>query len=126
MRFLKEYVILFFIIVFIIFIEIITMNITKNFLEEINDKIAEVEYSIETEKGKENVRELSELWKNKENKLEYFMEHKELEEISTKIETLKSNIENDNIDEAKEQIDEIKFRVEHIKNIQKVNMRNIF
>ena len=54
------------------------------------------------------------------------MEHKELEEISAKIRNAKSNIENDNIDEAKEQIDEIKFRVEHIKNIQKVNMRNIF
>ena len=36
MRFLKEYTILFLIIVFIIFIEIITDNITKNFLSEIN------------------------------------------------------------------------------------------
>ncbi len=126
MRFLKEYVILFFIIVFIISIEIITVNITKNFLSEINNKIEEVEYSIESDENKKKIDELSELWKNKENKLEYYMEHKELEEISAKIRNAKSNIENDNIDEAKEQIDEIKFRVEHIKNIQKVNMRNIF
>ncbi len=126
MRFLKEYVILFFIIVFIISIEIITVNITKNFLTEINNKIEEVEYSIESDENKKKIDELSELWKNKENKLEYYMEHKELEEISAKIRNAKSNIENDNIDQAKEQIDEIKFRVEHIKNIQKVNMRNIF
>ena len=114
------------IIVFIIFIEIITDNITKNFLSEINGKIEELEYAIETDENEKKIEELSELWKNKEKKLEYFMEHRELEEISCKITNAKCNIENDNIDEAKEQIDEIKFRVEHIKNIQKVDLRNIF
>lgn len=126
MRFLKEYVILIFIIVFVILIEFITVKITQDFLEEINKKIEELEYSIETDENIKKVEELSELWKNKENKLEYFMQHKELEEISSKIAAAKANIENNDIDEAKEKIDEIKFRVEHIKNIQKVNMRNIF
>ena len=42
MRFLKEYVILFFIIVFVIFIEIITDNITHKSISDINKTIEEL------------------------------------------------------------------------------------
>ena len=126
MRFLKEWIIVILVIAFVIIIEIITTNITKNFVEKIDKKIGEVESSLETDENEDKIEELENLWKNEEVKLEYFMEHKELEEISAKIINAKSNIKNDNLDEAKEQIDEVKFRVQHIKNKQKLDLKNIF
>lgn len=126
MKFLKEYITLFLIILFVISIDFMTSNITKNSLEEINKKIAEVEENLNTDYQVEKIRELSELWKNKESKLAYYMEHNELEEISSKVTDAKSNIENNRVEEAIEQIDEIKFRVEHIKNKQKFELKNIF
>ena len=126
MKFIREFSMLFFIIVFVFVIENITQKNTESVLKEINSKIYELEESLYSENNKEKMNEFSQTWKNKEAKLAFYMEHNELEEISSKITNAKINIENDNIDEAIEYLDEIKFRVEHIKNKQKLNLKNIF
>ena len=126
MRFLKEYIIMIFLILFVILYEIITVNITKSSLEEINSKIDELEYALQTNESEEKIEELTNLWKNKEGEMEFYMAHKELEEISLAIVDIKSCIENDKKDEAKEEIEEVKFRIEHIKNMQKIELKNIF
>ena len=126
MRFLKEFIIVFLVILFVISIEFITKRITEEFVEKIDKKIGEVEESLETADSENKIEELVNLWKNEEVKLEYYMEHQELEDISVKIINTKSNIKNGDLDEAREQIDEVKFRVQHIKNKQKLELKNIF
>jgi uncharacterized Zn finger protein len=126
MRFIKEGIIMGLIILFVVIIEIITVNVTQNSLKEIDEKIAELEEVIDDNSKYEKVNELSELWKNKEIKLEFYMEHNELEAISSKMSTIKSNIYNNNMVDAIEQINEVKFRVEHIRNKQKLKLENIF
>ena len=126
MRFLKEFIIVFLVILFVISMEFITKRITEEFVEKIDKKIGEVEESLETADSENKIEELVNLWKNEEVKLEYYMEHQELEDISVKIINTKSNIKNGDLDEAREQIDDVKFSVQHIKNKQKLELKNIF
>lgn len=126
MRFLKEIIIISMIILFVLSMEFITVKITKDSLEEMNEKISELEDNLETEKVKNKAQELSDLWKKKEKKLEYYMEHDELEQISVKVCEIKANIEKDITDNIIEEIGEVKFRIEHIKNKQRLALENIF
>ena len=126
MRFLKEYIILFFIIVFVIVIEFITNNISEKSISLIDKKIGVLEEKIEEKDAKDEAEELSNLWKEREDKLSYYMEHNELEKISTDITSLLSNIKCNEIDVAKEKIDQIKFGLERVKNKQKFELKNIF
>lgn len=126
MRFLREIIILILILVFVIATQNITRNITEKSLKKLEDKIADVEKSVYSENKENKIEELSNIWKNEESKLAYYMEHNELEEISSKMTNSKKSIENEKIDEAIEYLDEIKFRIEHIKNKQKLEFKNIF
>lgn len=126
MRFLKEYVILFFIIVFVIFIEIITDNITHKSISDINKTIEELELSLESEDAGEKVKNLCDSWEKEEDKLAFYMEHDELEKVGVLVDNIKSDIANDSMDEINEKVDEIKFLLEHVKNKQKIELKNIF
>ena len=64
-----------------------------------------------------------------EDALDYYMEHNELERISSNITILRSNLRNisdNNYAEIRALIDEIKYRLEYIKNKQKLGLKNIF
>ena len=125
MRFMKETIGIILIIVFVISIEIITEKITNNSLRVISQKITNIEENGE-EKIEESVNKLSETWKNEEAKLSCYMEHDELEEISKLINSLKFSSKKNDTEKIEENIDEIKFKMEHIKNKQKVKIKNIF
>ena len=130
MRFLKEYVILFFIIVFVILIEFITGKITNKSLEGINYYISNLEEGINNNDNIESkMEELSNKWYKDEIILSYYMEHNELEKISTNMNELRvnlRNISNNNYAEIKVLIDEIKYRLEYIKSKQKLGLKNVF
>ena len=126
MRFIRELIILILIIVFVIVIDNITQNITEKSLKNISLKINEVENNLYQENNESEIKELSEIWKNEESKLAFYMEHNALEQISSKMTNAKISIENDNLNEAILFLDEIKFRIEHIKNKQKMELKNIF
>lgn len=125
MRFIKETIGIILIIVFVISIEIITEKITNNSLRVISQEITNIEENGE-EKIEENVNKLSEAWKNEESKLSCYMEHDELEEISKLINSLKFSSKKNDTEKIEENINEIKFKMEHIKNKQKVKIKNIF
>ena len=125
MHFIKETIGIILIIVFVISIEIITEKITNNSLRVISQKITNIEENGE-EKIEESVNKLSETWKNEEAKLSCYMEHDELEEISKLINSLKFSSKKNDTEKIEENIDEIKFKMEHIKNKQKVKIKNIF
>ena len=125
MRFIKETIGIILIIVFVISIEIITEKITNNSLRVISQEITNIEENGE-EKIEECVNKLSETWKNEEAKLSCYMEHDELEEISKLINSLKFSSKKNDTEKIEENIEEIKFKMEHIKNKQKVKIKNIF
>lgn len=125
MRFIKETIGIILIIVFVISIEIITEKITNNSLRVISQEITNIEENGE-EKIEENVNKLSEAWKNEESKLSCYMEHDELEEISKLINSLEFSSKKNDTEKIEENINEIKFKMEHIKNKQKVKIKNIF
>lgn len=126
MRFLKEYVIIVLIIIFVIVIEVITNTITGKSISDINNSIEEVENSLDGEEAKGKIKELCSSWKNEEKKLSYYMEHNELEKVGKLVDNVKSDIENDNTEDVKQELDEIKFLLEHIKDKQKLQLKNIF
>ena len=107
----------------------------KDFIEEhrndinvikVDNEIIGVFTNYINENNESEIKELSEIWKNEESKLAFYMEHNELEQISSKMTNAKISIENDNLNEAILFLDEIKFRIEHIKNKQKMELKNIF
>ena len=113
MRFLKEYTILFIIIVFVILIEIITDNITHKAINNISKNIDELESVLETEEAKDSINELCLSWKNEGKKLSYYMEHNELEKISILVDNVKSDIESENTEEINKELNEMKFLLEN-------------
>lgn len=126
MRFLKEYVILFLIILFVVSIEIMTDSITHKSISDINIKIEELEEKLESDEAKNKIKELCTYWKEEEDKLAFYMEHNELEKVGVLVDNVKSNIENDNMEDVTQEIDEIKFLLQHIKQKQKLELKNIF
>lgn len=126
MRFFREYVILLLIIVFVISIEIITDNITHRSISDINSKIEDLEKSLETDEAKSKISDLCSSWKSEEDKLAFYLEHDELEKVGVLVDNVKSDIENDNIEDVNQEIDEIKFLLEHVKQKQKLELKNIF
>lgn len=124
MRFIKETIGIVLIIVFVICIEIITGKITNNSLQNISKEIEKVEK--EEVEAQNAVSSLSEVWKVEESKLSCYMEHDELEEISKLINSLEFYSKSNDIESIDEEINEIKFKLEHIKNKQKVKIKNIF
>lgn len=126
MRFLKEYIIIILIIVFVILIEVITNSITKKSINDINYSIQKVDESLETSENNEKINELCDSWKKECDKLSFYMEHDELEKVGKLVDNVKSDIENNNTEDVKQELDEIKFLLEHIKDKQKLQLKNIF
>lgn len=126
MRFLKEYVIIFLIIVFVISIEIITDSITYKSINDINSNIQEVEQSIETDEATTKINDLYLSWKRECDKLSFYMEHDELEKVGVLVNNVKSDIENKNTEDVKQELDEIKFLLDHVKDKQRLQLKSIF
>lgn len=125
-RFFKEYAILLFIILFVILIETITDNITRQSIEDINNNISQLENALESDNVEEKIDDLFLAWKKEEGKLSFYMEHNELEKVSVLVDNVKANIKTKSMEEINEEISEIKFMLEHIKEKQKLELKNIF
>lgn len=126
MRFLKEYVIIFLIIVFVVSIEIITDSITYKSISDINDRIKKVEQSVETDEAKTKINDLYSSWKKECDRLSFYMEHDELEKVGVLVDNVKSDIENENTEDVRQELDEIKFLLDHVKDKQKLQLKSIF
>lgn len=126
MRFLKEYVIIFLIIVFVVSIEIITDSITYKSISDINDRIKKVEESVETDEAKTKINDLYSSWKKECDRLSFYMEHDELEKVGVLVDNVKSDIENENTEDVRQELDEIKFLLDHVKDKQKLQLKSIF
>ena len=141
MKLKKEIFLIIGISIFIIFLEIITNLITEESIKFIGEEIEEINFSLskikdmnfEGEEYKEfkgdiekKIGKLKENWLKKQDKLSYFSEHDELEKVSRCLITLEENVKNEEYEIALEDGSEFMYWLNHIKEKDKLELKNIF
>ncbi len=126
----KEEIITIIIIIFIIGAEIITQKYTNNSLDELDAKLKnlkEMTLSKQYSNGelKQTMEEIGENWKKKDDILSYYLEHEELEKIYTQIKKIKAHFETDLEEEVVPEIEEGIYLLDHLKDKQKLNLKNV-
>ncbi len=71
-------------------------------------------------------RKMSDLWRQKEGFLSFYVRHDEIEKVSTYLVNLESLGENKDFKEALVTLDELTFMMEHIYSREIPNLNNIF
>ena len=128
---LKEIVICIIIVSMILIGNYITQNYTKQSISELTDELSNIrnkviQGNIEDEKIKEDVKSINKKWKEKYNKLAYYIEHNELEKIETELTAIKSKIETAEIKNAVKNIDKSIFLLKNVRDRYAFNLENIF
>ena len=128
MKMFEQITIVIIIVILIIFLEVITSKNTNysinKMLEEINTISDLLEKDIN--KAKEKSKNIFKEWEKLENKMNYYLEHDELEKVGRQIAILESQINSENILDIKQNISEIKFLLRHIEEKPKITIDNIF
>ena len=125
----RETVICIVIIISIVGLDLFTQNFTKQSVDLITNELSEIKQDMisgDKEKTKNKIDELNEVWKNKHDKLAYYIEHDELEKVDTAIINMKSYFERDDYSSASAELEEGKFILEHIEDKNSFNLQNIF
>ena len=129
-RMLKELIITIGIVLIVIVGDILTQNYTEKCVEEMNNELEQIKQSVLNEEGKdeilEKISDLDNNWHNKLEKLVYYLEHDELEKVTTQLYEINGFSEIDEINEAVPKIEESKFLLNHIMDKEKFNFKNIF
>ena len=125
----KEIIICIVIVVVIVFGNVITQNYTKQSVMDLSEELSNLREKIinqDTEKLKQEMEKVDDKWKEKHEKLAYYIEHNELEKIETEITTIKSNIETAQYEHSVESIDKSMFLLKHVEDRYAFNLENIF
>ena len=125
----KEVVICIVVIVVIVSLDIFTQKYTRNTTSDITQIFADLKGDIlkeDKDKIDEKVKILDEKWRQKHDRLAYYIEHDELEKVDTAIVSLNSYVETDDYSSAIAELDEGKFILEHIQKKYAFNLENIF
>lgn len=129
----KEWIICFIIIFGVIVVDVITQNYTKNSVEVMDSKLEALkeelekdESQIEKDKLQINMEEIIKIWREKYEKLAYFIEHDELEKVETELTSLKAHIDIEEYDHGVPELEKSIFILNHIKEKFKVDIKNIF
>lgn len=113
----------------IIMLEIVTGNCTDEFIDKTAKDLDDLKTSLlqeNSEEIKKKSEKLSNTWDESEIKLCYFIEHDELEKISSKIAIISENSVNSEYKLALEDAIETKYLLEHVKDKLKLKMKNVF
>ena len=72
------------------------------------------------------MKDAMDTWKDRYEKLAFFIEHDELEKVETEITSLKAHIMIEEYEEGIEPLERCIFILNHIKEKFRLNMKNIF
>ena len=125
----REIIIACIIIILIIILNIITSNYTNEVMEEMTSDLNKIRgqlVSNNNENLEDSVDNVIEKWKEKKDKLAYYIEHTELEKVELYLYEMNSNVETDEFNIAIQSLDSCNFMVSHIKDKYKVALKNIF
>lgn len=124
----KEMVISIVIVISIVALDFVTQNYTEKSVQETTKMLSELKENIKNSgnnagNSSENIMSR---WKERKNKLAYFIEHDELEKVDTNLTNLKSYFEVGDTDMAINSIDEAEYLLEHIKRKNEFSLVNVF
>jgi len=97
-------------------------------IDEVMQKLDELQIEM-LNQGKEvskKYEELEKVWLEKYEVLAYYIEHEELEKVSSELFQLKGSIKTSQVDEGIPTIENCRFILSHIKDKDKVEIKNIF
>lgn len=117
------------VIILITILEMVTGNYTKESVEYLKNDLYQIKQEIETEDKKkisEKVINAKENWKDRANKMAYYVEHDELEKVNVYLVGVESNTENEEYNDAKSELEKCIYILEHIEEKYKFNLKNIF
>ena len=122
------------VLVLIIFIFIIVLDLflyfkTEKLINNSQNSLGVLEEKIDKgklERDKKGLKQLDDKWGQYEKTLSFFIEHDELEKVSSKIAIIGENIENEEYESALEDIVEAKYILNHIKDKYNFSLKNIF
>lgn len=123
----KQIAIFIVIILFIVFLDIIFeqhFSEQKHKFEELVSEIQEL--ILNNEDANEDAEKLYNDWQKFEGKAAYYVEHNELEKVSSKVGLIKKTIEIDETELTVEYLEEINFLLDHIYDKDKLRLKNIF
>lgn len=117
------------VIILIAILEMVTGNYTKESVEYLKSDLYQIKQEIETEDKKkisEKVINAQENWKDRANKMAYYVEHDELEKVNVYLVGVESNTETEEYNDAKSELEKCIYILEHIEEKYKFNLKNIF
>lgn len=124
----REIVISVVLLVFIFTANFFARNFTEKSIDEVTEKleVLQTEMITDGQKAKQEYEELEKLWLEKYEIFAYYIEHDELEKVSSELYQLKGSIQTDKIDEGIPTIENCKFMLSHIRDKDKFEIKNIF
>lgn len=117
------------IISFIVILEIFINTSTDKLLDETSKKLEQLKVELKEENYEESKRkseELNKIWFEYENKLSFFIQHDEVEKVTTKIAVISENADNGKFKSALEDLMETTYLLDHVKDKNKLKWKNIF
>lgn len=138
---MKEYILIFSILIGILLLEIVTNFISNNYVNDIKNRIDIINYNIHEissmDENSENfkvkfkflldeIEELKNAWFSKQNKLSTFTEHNELEKVSERLISLEENTKNKEFNIALENCNQFIYWLNHFNEKDKLKLKNIF
>lgn len=111
------------------FLNIITDKITAESVNSVISDLQELKENLELENNEEikiKMKNVEDNWLRKKNKLEYFIEHDELEKVSSEIYIIKGNIEQEKYEDDISEIENAKFILKHLEDKYKFMFKNLF
>ena len=125
----KGIIIIAIVILGVCILNIITDKITSESVSSVIEDLQELKESLETENSEEikiSMKKVEENWLNRKSKLEYFIEHDELEKVSSEIYIIKGNIEQEKYEDDVPEIENAKFILKHLEDKYKFVFNNLF
>ena len=109
----------------------ITQGYSRNSIENMNEKLANLREEMNKEEiNEEEVvkkeEEIDKQWQEMFSKLAYYIEHEELEKVSRNLENTKTYIKLKEYDNATKEINEGIYILNHIEDKYSFNLQNIF
>jgi len=125
----KELCVIIVVLILVLFFNDITQDYTKECVESVNSQLNGLKGSILEEKYDKTsdlINEILNNWKDRKEKLEYFIEHDELEKVETELMSLKANIEIKEYEHGVPDIQKAMFTLNHIQDKFAFRVQNIF
>lgn len=127
----KELIITILVFLIIFISDIFLQNYIKGSVEEIKNDLENLkkevlDSGIESKELEEKVKTIYEKWEIKNKVLTFFVEHDELEKVNTELNKIKGYFEVDMKGDSMTDINETIYVLEHIREKQKVSLKNVF